>query len=152
MIDRDTPNAPEIRGFDPGDDFQTERAPFVDLIGIEWDLLSPDRVEAHVEVRDDHHQPYGIVHGGVYASIVETVASVGAAVNVYEDGKIVVGVSNTTDFLRAHREGRLDAVGTPIHAGRLQQLWLVDITREDGKTVARGQLRLQVLDPDRLGG
>jgi 1,4-dihydroxy-2-naphthoyl-CoA hydrolase len=141
---------PEIRGFDPGDDFTVDRSPFGDLIGLEWDLLSPERIEAHLDIDERHHQPYGIVHGGVYASIVETVGSVGAAVNVHERGKIVVGVNNSTDFLRAHREGRLDVVGTPLHAGRLQQLWAVDITRADGKTVARGQLRLQVLDPDRI--
>ncbi|HZQ30373.1 MAG TPA: PaaI family thioesterase, partial [Mycobacterium sp.] len=60
----------------------------------------------------------------------------------------VVGVSNHTDFLRSARDGRLTAVGTPIHRGRLQQLWLVEITDEQGRLVARGQVRLQNLPPD----
>lgn len=141
---------PEIRGWDPGEGYHIEQAPFVRMLGLTWDLLSPDRVEAHLDVREDHLQPYGIVHGGVYASIVETLGSVAGAIRVMADGKVVVGVNNSTDFLRAHRQGRLDAVGTPIHTGRLQHLWQVDITREDGAIVARGQLRLQVLDAERM--
>lgn len=138
-----------VHGFDE-EAFRTATAPFVDLVGIEWDELSRDRVAAHVDVGEHLHQPYGIVHGGVYATIVETLGSVGAAIHVLDQGKLVVGVSNATDFLRAHREGRLTAVGTPLHAGRLQHLWQVVITREDGKVVARGQVRLQVLDQDHL--
>ncbi|MDX1659166.1 MAG: PaaI family thioesterase [Nitriliruptorales bacterium] len=122
-------------------------AAFVDdALGIEWDELSLERVRAHVVAGPQHHQPYGIVHGGVYCGIVETLASVGAALQVWDDGTAVVGVSNSTDFIRSHREGRLDAVGEPIHVGRSQQLWQVRITRAaDGKQVARGQVRLHHL-------
>jgi 1,4-dihydroxy-2-naphthoyl-CoA hydrolase len=123
---------------------------FVDRLGLQMDELGPTRVAAHLDCGPDHHQPYGIVHGGVYASIVESLASVGAAINAAERGDIVVGVSNATDFLRAHREGRIDAVAEPVHVGRSQQLWQVVITRaSDGKTVARGQVRLQALPHDR---
>ncbi len=69
---------------------------------------------------------------------------------VVADGKIVVGVSNTTDFLRPTREGRLDGTATPVHVGRLQHLWQVEVTRDDDKLAARGQVRLQVLDADRM--
>ena len=123
-------------------------------MGLEWDEQSPSRMRAHVEMDPRHHQPYGIVHGGVWASIVETVASHGGALAANEMGMAgVVGTSNLTDFLRSHKEGRVDAVGTPIFVGRTQQLWTVDITRpNDGKLVARGQVRLQnltVLPQDR---
>lgn len=121
-----------------------------DAMGLVFDLVSPDRVEGHVELGPQHHQPYGIVHGGVYCSIVESLASVAAAMRVLADGKICVGVSNSTDFLRATRTGRLTGVATPLHVGRLQQLWQVELTREDGKVAARGQVRLQVLDGDRF--
>jgi uncharacterized protein (TIGR00369 family) len=57
----------------------------------------------------------------------------------------VVGVSNQTDFLRSVRDGRLTATGTPIHRGRSQQLWLVEVTDEQDRLVARGQVRLQNL-------
>ena len=122
-------------------------------LGIVWDELSLQRVVAHVEPGPQHHQPYGIVHGGVWCSIVESLASVAAALQVIGDGRVVVGVSNATDFLRAHRTGRVDAVDTPVHIGRSQQLWQVVLTRvADGKAVARGQVRLQNVDAAALGG
>lgn len=124
---------------------------FVNHLGLVIDVVSPTRVEAHLDVDASHHQPYGIVHGGVHASIVETLASLGAAANVFERGVGVVGLSNSTDFIRAVRGGRILAVAEPIHTGRTQQIWSVVITRqEDGKLVARGQVRLQVVDTDTL--
>jgi 1,4-dihydroxy-2-naphthoyl-CoA hydrolase len=84
---------------------------------------------AHLDCDARHHQPYGIVHGGVWCAVVESMASIGAAVNAASHGQLVVGVSNTTDFLRAHRTGRVDAVAEPIHVGRTQQLWQVVLTR-----------------------
>jgi uncharacterized protein (TIGR00369 family) len=121
------------------------------LLGFAFVELGPDRVVLRWTVRPELHQPYGIQHGGVYCAAVETAASVGAALWLGERGQ-VVGVSNQTDFLRAVREGTLTAVATPLHRGRLQQLWLVEITDEAGRAAARGQVRLQNLsDADRLG-
>jgi uncharacterized protein (TIGR00369 family) len=110
--------------------------------------VGPERVVARLEARPDHHQPYGILHGGVYCAIVEGVASYGAGYNARARGlRGVVGVSNTTDFLRSHSEGELRAEGRPVHAGRIQQLWQVEIRRSsDGKLVARGQVRFQTLE------
>lgn len=126
-----------------------DREHFDRLVGFEFDEVTADRVTGHLVAEAKHQQPYGIVHGGVYAGIVETLASVGAATWASDQEMIVVGVSNATDFVRAHREGRLDAVGTPIHRGRSQQLWEVRITRAtDGKLVAKGQVRLQNLPAD----
>ena len=130
-------------------------AGFERLIGIELDDIGPDRVSAHLEVVDHHKQPYGIVHGGVYCSIVETLCSIGAALWALEQGiQAVVGVSNSTDFLRSVQDGRIEATATPVHRGRSQQLWQVEITRAaDGKPVTRGQVRLQnVGDPRVIGG
>lgn len=119
-------------------------------LGLEWDRLAIDRVSAWLDCDDRHHQPYGIVHGGVWCAVVESMASVGAALRALATGDVVVGVSNTTDFLRAHRVGRVDAVAEPVHVGRSQQLWQVVLTRaSDGKPVARGQVRLQQLPADR---
>lgn len=122
------------------------------VLGIVFDRASLRCVEAHLDPDSTLHQPYGIVHGGVWCAVVETLASVGGALNAGLDGRLCVGVSNATDFLRAHRQGRVDAVATPIHVGRLQQLWQVVLTREDGKTIARGQVRLQNVDPAQIGG
>lgn len=116
-------------------------------LGLRWDTLHRDRVSAHLDVDARHRQPYGIVHGGVWCSIIESLASIGAALRVASGGQIVVGVSNSTDFIRSHREGRVEAVGTPILAGRTQQLWVVELTStSSGKLLARGQVRLQNVD------
>jgi uncharacterized protein (TIGR00369 family) len=121
---------------------------YVQWLGLEMLEASGDKVVAAWDVRPDMHQPYGILHGGVHCSVIETVASYGAAL-WFSDGQ-VVGVSNQTDFLRAVREGRLTATATPIHRGRLQQLWLVEIRDRTDRTVARGQVRLQNLPANRV--
>lgn len=110
-------------------------------IGMEYVEVTPDRVVVTVEVGAHLHQPYGIVHGGVYCAIAEEVASVAGGVWLAGRGK-VVGVNNSTDFLRAVTEGTLTATGTPVHRGRSQQLWRVEITSGDGRMAAVGQVRL----------
>ena len=112
--------------------------------GMVFDEIGATRVTAHLELGPQHHTPWGVVHGGVYTTAVETVASVGASAAVFAHGQFAVGVNNSTDFLRAMRVGRVDIVAEPVFQGRLQQLWRVTITRqEDGKAVALGHLRLQ---------
>ena len=124
---------------------------FADFLGLEFTEAGGDRVVIRWKAKPDLHQPYGIVHGGVYCSVVETAASVGGALWLGERGQ-VVGVSNQTDFLRAVRDGELTATATPVHRGRLQQLWTVEITDEQGRLVSKGQVRLQnITDADRLG-
>lgn len=113
-------------------------------LGISLDEATPDRVVLSFTVGPEHLQPYGIVHGGVYCSAVESAASIAGALWFGDRGQ-VVGVSNQTDFLRSAREGKLTATATPIHRGRSQQLWLVEIAGADDKLVARGQVRLQNL-------
>jgi 1,4-dihydroxy-2-naphthoyl-CoA hydrolase len=115
-------------------------------LGFVFDEIGPDRVVAHWDIGPQHLQPYGIVHGGVHCAAVEATASVGAALWFGERGR-VVGVANHTDFLRARRAGVLTATATPIHRGRSQQLWQVDVTDEQDQLIARGEVRLQNL-PD----
>jgi 1,4-dihydroxy-2-naphthoyl-CoA hydrolase len=121
------------------------RPTYVGLTGIELTDASPDHCEGRLEIKPDHHQPYGVVHGGVHCTLVETLASTGAALWAMEQGMGgAVGLSNKTDFLKATTDGVLIGKATPIHRGRTQQLWQVDVTREsDGKLVAQGQVRLQ---------
>ena len=120
---------------------------FVRHLGVEFGEVTGDRVTATWTARPALHQPYGIVHGGVHCSVIETLASVGAAVWMGEKGK-VVGVNNNTDFYRAVRAGTLTSTATPLHRGRSQQVWLVETVDPDGKVAARGQVRLQNLYPD----
>jgi 1,4-dihydroxy-2-naphthoyl-CoA hydrolase len=118
------------------------------LLGLTYVEMTPDGGRAVLEVNDTLLQLMGIVHGGVYCSIVESMASVSAHVWLSENGGgNVVGVNNNTDFLRAISSGTITAVSTPLHRGRRQQLWLVTITDENDRVVARGQVRLQNLPP-----
>ncbi|HUG86417.1 MAG TPA: PaaI family thioesterase [Euzebya sp.] len=115
-------------------------APFTDLLGVAYTELTPTRVVATLAVTDKLKQPYGIVHGGVYCTLAESVASVGAV--IARGGQGAVGQSNQTDFLRATRGGVLTATATPVHVGRSVQLWGVDITDEEGHLCAQARVRL----------
>jgi uncharacterized protein (TIGR00369 family) len=120
-------------------------------IGLEYTEVTPDRVRAQWTVTPTLHQPAGIQHGGVYCSVVESLASIGGSVWLGERGH-VVGVNNNTDFLRATREGTLTAEATPIHRGRTSQLWEVRITDEQGRLVSKGQVRLaNITDVSAIG-
>jgi 1,4-dihydroxy-2-naphthoyl-CoA hydrolase len=128
-------------------------APFDDEIGLVFTELSPDRARAQLEVQPKLLQPMGIVHGGVYCSMIESMASVAAYTWLSANGGgSVVGVNNNTDFLRAIGSGTVYGTATPVHRGRRQQLWLVTITDSDDRVVARGQVRLQNLDEALAGG
>ncbi|HEX4282714.1 MAG TPA: PaaI family thioesterase [Solirubrobacteraceae bacterium] len=125
----------------------TDASEFMRLLEIEFDERSPTRVTGSVAADERHHQPWGLVHGGLYTAVVETFATTGAFEAIKDRGQQAVGVSNTTDFVRPHTRGRLDVVAIPIHQGRTQQLWQVEIRRpEDHKLVARGQVRLQNIE------
>jgi len=122
---------------------------FMSLLEIEFDERGPTRVTGSVAADERHHQPWGLVHGGLYTSVVETFATSGAFEAVKDQDMRAVGVSNHTDFVRPHRSGRLNVIATPIHQGRTQQLWQVEIRRpDDDKLVARGQVRLQNVQAD----
>ena len=125
----------------PFDDAGTN---FVGHSRIELTDISTDHCEGRVEVAPIHHQPYGVVHGGVYCTLIETLASTGAAMWAMDNGLAgAVGVSNKTDFLKATTEGVLMGIARPIHRGRTQQLWQVDVRRDtDDALVAQGQVRL----------
>jgi 1,4-dihydroxy-2-naphthoyl-CoA hydrolase len=127
----------------PSDDAGLERG-FTKLVGVRIGEASGDRVVLTCPVTPDLHQPFGLVHGGVYATLAETAASVGASLWFGDQGK-VVGLSNHTDFLRAVRRGELRAEATPLSRGRTTQLWQVEIGDEQGRLVAHSKVRLQNL-------
>ena len=121
-------------------------APFDSELGLQYTELTPDGARAHLEVSPKLLQPMGLVHGGVYCSMIESMASASAYTWLAtRGGGNVVGVNNNTDFLRSISSGTVYASTEPIHRGRLQQLWLVTITDADERVVARGQVRLQNL-------
>ncbi|HEV8065946.1 MAG TPA: PaaI family thioesterase [Acidimicrobiales bacterium] len=128
---------PQLQGMAP------EPSTFMRAAGLQMTSIAKDRVEGYIDVTAAHHQPFGIVHGGVYTSAVETSASMGAFVAAQEQELTAVGVSNSTNFLRSMSAGRLAVVAVPLQQGRTTQLWEVRITDERDRLVAIGQVRLQ---------
>ncbi len=120
---------------------------FLRASGLRITGARADRVDGHIVLGPEHHQPWGLVHGGVYAAAVETAASVGASLAASEHGLVAVGVNNNTNFLRSKSEGRVDVVAEPLQQGRTQQLWEVRVVDEQMRLVAVGQVRLQNVTP-----
>jgi 1,4-dihydroxy-2-naphthoyl-CoA hydrolase len=116
---------------------------FLNELGLELDEISGTRVSGHLDLGPRHHTPWGIVHGGVYTTVVESVASIGASAHVRDKGQVAVGLTNTTHFLRPVTAGRVNVEAVPLSQGRTQQLWRVDITDGNGKLIAHGELRVQ---------
>jgi uncharacterized protein (TIGR00369 family) len=133
-------------------DIEIPPGTFVDFLGLDLREVSGERVVATWTAAARHHQPFGIVHGGVHCSVVETLGSLGGTHWVWDrdPDAVAVGVNNNTDFFRSVSDGELTSTGVPLHQGRLQQLWLIETRSDaDGRLVARGQVRLQNLFPDR---
>ena len=120
---------------------------FVRAAGLALDDVSGNRVTGHIDLSEDHHTPWGIVHGGVYATAIESAASIGASTAVRERGMVAVGLTNTTHFLRSVTAGRVLVEAEPLHQGRSQQLWRVDVRDDRDRLLAHGEVRLQNLDP-----
>jgi uncharacterized protein (TIGR00369 family) len=123
------------------------RGGFEIALGLTFTRASAEEIACDVPVSPSLLQPYGLVHGGVYASMIETLASVGAALFAMPKGQTTVGLENTTSFLRAVRSGTLHGVARPLHRGRATQVWEVAISGDDGKPVATGRVRMLCLEP-----
>lgn len=122
-------------------------------MGLRFLRATADEVIAELEVGAVHQQPYGIVHGGVHAGVIETLASTGAALSAGARGQSVVGLENNTSFIRAVRKGKLVATATPVTRGRHTQVWQGTIVDAEGRVVATGRVRLLCLEPGaELGG
>ena len=118
-------------------------------MGITITSATADEVTCELEVTERHHQGLGIVHGGVYCGVIETLGSIGAAIVAAERGQSVVGLENSTSFVRAVRAGRLRASAGPVTGGRTTQLWEGRIWDAEDRVVATGRVRLLCLDADR---
>jgi uncharacterized protein (TIGR00369 family) len=116
-------------------------------MGLRFLHATADEVAVEWDVEPRHLQAYGIVHGGVYAGVIETLASLGAAISAMQSGQSVVGLENSTSFLHAVRGGKLRAVARPIARGRRTQVWEGTVSDEAGRAVATGRVRLLCLEP-----
>ena len=116
-------------------------------LGFQLVSATRDEVVMEWEVGPQHHQPMGIVHGGVYCAAIESVCSIGATIDASERfGRRAVGLENHTSFIRAVRSGKLRAVATPVTRGRNTQVWEAKVTNEAGELLATGRVRLYCLE------
>jgi uncharacterized protein (TIGR00369 family) len=114
------------------------------LYGLEVLEVTEELVRAQVAVRDELRQPFGLVHGGVLASVAETLASLGTAVVVVPQGDAAMGMSNNTSFLRPITDGTIHAVATRRHRGRTTWIWDVEITDDAGRLCALTRMTIAV--------
>ncbi len=133
---------------DLADALNQNRDGWVSAMDLRYVKATLDEVVAEWTVGPQHRQAYGIVHGGVHCGVIETLASVGAALNAMGRGQSVVGLENHTSFLHAVREGTLRATARPLTRGRRSQVWEGTITDATGRVVATGRVRLLCLEPD----
>lgn len=106
------------------------------LYGLEISEIADGLVRGRVEVRDDLKQPAGLLHGGVYAAVAESLATNGTAASVLADGNAAMGLSNQTSFLRPVTQGAIHAVARVRHRGRTTWVWEVELTDDDGRLCA----------------
>lgn len=122
------------------------------LLGVEHLELGPDKVVAQFTITENHLQPFGIPHGGIYCAVHESTASTAAF--IWFGGKgVVVGTNNSTDFLRQAKVGdTITVTATPIHRGRTQQLWHLDSVDQNDRLIAQGQVRLANIEQELPAG
>jgi uncharacterized protein (TIGR00369 family) len=115
-------------------------------MGVEWLRMDAEEVRARARVQPFLLQPAGLVHGGVYAAMAESMASLGTWVGAGHD-KFVAGMSNNTTFLRPITEGTIHAVARPLHSGRTTWVWDVEITDDAGRRCAASRVTIAVREP-----
>jgi 1,4-dihydroxy-2-naphthoyl-CoA hydrolase len=112
--------------------------------GLELEEASAELVRGRVAVRDELKQPAGLVHGGVYASMAEGLASLGTTIGVETDGKLGLGMSNHSTFMRPIDAGTIHAAARPLHRGRTTWVWDVELTDDDGRLCAISRVTVAV--------
>jgi 1,4-dihydroxy-2-naphthoyl-CoA hydrolase len=127
-----------------GPDITHQATGFDALYGLEVLEMTDELVRARVAVQDKLKQPFGLVHGGVFASIAETIASVGTAVVVMPEGMAAMGLSNSTSFLRPITAGTIHARASRRHRGRTTWVWDVEISDDAGRLCALTRMTIAV--------
>ena len=114
------------------------------LYGLELLELSDTEVRARVMVRDELKQPAGLIHGGVYASLAESMASIATGLSVLDEGLAAMGMSNSTSFLRPITTGSINGHATRLHRGRTTWLWDVRFTDDERRLCAVTRMTIAV--------
>ena len=114
------------------------------LLGLETLEVTAERARSRARVADHHKQPFGLVHGGVYAAMAESLASQATARAVYEDGNVAVGLSNHTSFMRPVLDGHVHAEAMCRHRGSTTWVWEVELTDDEGRLCALSRVTMAV--------
>lgn len=128
--------------------FNANRDGWCTAMGLRFVRVTHEEVVAEITIGPEHKQAYGIVHGGVHSGLIETLASIGAAIDAMKDGRTVVGLENHTSFLAAVREGTLTATARPLVRGRRTHVWEGTVVDARGTIAAKGTVRILCLEPD----
>ncbi len=123
---------------------ETTPSGFAEEIGIEWVNLDPDDAQARIAVESRHLQPSGIVHGGVFSSLAESLTSAATYGAVREEGMVAIGQANDTTFLRPIAGGYINASAKPRHRGRTTWVWDVEISDDEGRACALARVTIAV--------
>lgn len=126
------------------DDPRGLQSHFDGLIGTEWLSDDPDRARARAPIRDDLRQPFGLMHGGVMSSLVESVCSRATALAVYGDGMAAMGQSISVSFMRPITSGHAEVRAKARHRGRTTWVWEAEVVDADGKLCALAQMTIAV--------
>jgi uncharacterized protein (TIGR00369 family) len=114
--------------------------------GLEVLELSAELARGRVAVRDELKQPSGSVHGGVCTALAEALATFGTASAVGPEGKLAVGLSNQTNFVRPITEGTMHGVATCRHRGRTTWVWQIEISDDEGRLCVLTRITIAVRD------
>jgi len=115
-----------------------------DVLGFDLLEANGDRCRGRFAAEPQVQQPMGLVHGGAYAALAESMVSWATVVAVAPDGNLAVGQSNNTTFLRPVTSGEVNAEGTPLHRGRTTWVWDVEFRGDDGRLCAVSRVTLAV--------
>jgi len=127
-----------------GADPEQATSNFDAYVGTEWLSLDPDDARCRVGVRDDLRQPYGILHGGVYSTLVESLCSYVTAASVYEEGRIVMGQSIEVSFLRPISAGQAEVRAVARHRGRTSWVWQAEVLDADERLCGVAKMTIAV--------
>lgn len=125
-------------------DFELPVSRFDELLGTEWVSDDPERAVARFRVRDELRQPVGLIHGGVFSAVIESLCSRATALAVLSEGMIAMGQSISVNFVRSLTEGGAEVVATARHRGRSTWVWDADASDEAGRLCATAKMTIAV--------
>lgn len=136
----------------PADDHPAPPSDYAALLGTEWLSDDPDDARARIPIRDDLRQPFGLMHGGVLSSLVESACSRSTALAVLEDGMAAMGQSISVSFVRPITAGHAEVRARARHRGRTTWVWEAEVLDADGRLCATAQMTIAIRPlPGRAG-